>query len=69
MSAYAKVVSVSAYRSIFNLIISEFTMKQAPSNEYEKLGEVTVKGKNELVSIYTIPKINLDFKSLSTNFL
>ena len=43
-----------------DLIISEFTMKQAPSNEYEKLGEVTVKGKNELVSIYTIPKINLD---------
>ena len=35
-------------------------MEQAPSNEYEKLGEVTVKGKNESVSIYTIPKINLD---------
>ena len=35
-------------------------MQQAPSTEYEKLGEVTVKGKNELVSIYTIPKINLD---------
>ena len=43
-----------------DLIISEFTMEQAPSNEYEKLGEVTVKGKNESVSIYTIPKINLD---------
>ena len=43
-----------------DLIISEFTMQQAPSNEYEKLGEVTVKGKNEQVKIYTIPKINLD---------
>ena len=43
-----------------DLIISEFTMQQAPSNEYEKLGEVTVKGKNEQVGIYTIPKINLD---------
>ena len=43
-----------------DLIISEFTMEQAPSNEYEKLGEVTVKGKNEQVKIYTIPKINLD---------
>jgi len=43
-----------------DLIISETTMEAAPSTEYEKLGEVTVKGKNESVSIYTIPKINLD---------
>ena len=43
-----------------DLIISEYTMKAAPSTEYEKLGEVTVKGKNEPVLIYTIPKITLD---------
>jgi adenylate cyclase len=43
-----------------DLIISEFTMEAAPSTEYEILGEVTVKGKNEPVKIYTIPKINLD---------
>jgi len=43
-----------------DLIISESTMEAAPSTEYEKLGEVTVKGKNEPVKIYTIPKINLD---------
>ena len=39
-----------------DLIISENTMKEAPNNEYEKLGEVTVKGKTEPVSIYTIQK-------------
>ena len=39
-----------------DLIISENTIKEASNNEYEKLGEVTVKGKTEPVSIYTIQK-------------
>ena len=39
-----------------DLIISEATMKQALTNEYDKLGEVTVKGKSEPVSIFTIQK-------------
>jgi len=39
-----------------DLIISENTMKEALNNDYEKLGEVTVKGKTEPVSIYTIQK-------------
>lgn len=39
-----------------DLIISKNTMQQTTSNEYDKLGEVTVKGKSELVSIYTIQK-------------
>ena len=39
-----------------DLIISEATMKQAILNEYDKLGEVTVKGKSEPVSIFTIQK-------------
>jgi adenylate cyclase len=39
-----------------DLIISEATMKQAVLNEYDKLGEVTVKGKSEPVSIFTIQK-------------
>ena len=39
-----------------DLIISETTMKQAATNEYDRLGEVTVKGKSEPVSIFTIQK-------------
>ena len=39
-----------------DLIISEATMQQAATNEYDKLGEVTVKGKSEPVSIFTIQK-------------
>ena len=39
-----------------DLIISKNTMQQTTSNEYDKLGEVTVKGKSELISIYTIQK-------------
>ena len=39
-----------------DLIISEATMKQAILNEYDRLGEVTVKGKSEPVSIFTIQK-------------
>ena len=39
-----------------DLIISKNTMQQTTSNKYDKLGEVTVKGKSELISIYTIQK-------------
>ena len=39
-----------------DLIISEATMQQALTNEYDRLGEVTVKGKSEPVSIFTIQK-------------
>ena len=47
-----------------DLIISEFTAELALF-DYKKLGEVTVKGKNELVKIYTIPKISLDIETYS----
>jgi len=47
-----------------DLIISESTAELALF-DYKKLGEVTVKGKNELVKIYTIPKISLDIETYS----
>ena len=55
-----------------DLIISETTMKQAATNEYDRLGEVTVKGKSEPVSIFTIQKqvlTNIVFSTIILEWL